>query len=74
MKLQTKVTTSVGILIGLASISASSVSVLMSLDQNIKQSEQSLERLSQVILESDDPISTALFEGSTRELTALYTD
>ena len=74
MKLQTKVTTSVGILIGLASISASSVSVLMSLDQNIKQSEQSLELLSQVIMDSDDPISTALFEGSTRELTALYTD
>jgi signal transduction histidine kinase len=27
-----------------------------------------------LILESDDPVSTALFEGSTRELTALYTD
>jgi signal transduction histidine kinase len=74
MKLQTKVTASVGILIGLASVAVSSVSVLTSLDQNIRQSEQSLDRLAQVILESDDPISTALFEGSTRELTALYTD
>ena len=74
MKLQTKVTASVGILIGLASVSVSSVSVLMSLDQNIKQSEQSLDQLAQLILESDDPVSTALFEGSTRELTALYTD
>ena len=74
MKLQTKVTASVGILIGLASVSVSSVSVLMSLDQNIRQSEQSLDQLAQLILESDDPVSTALFEGSTRELTALYTD
>ena len=74
MKLQTKVTASVGILIGLASIALSSVSVFMSLDQNIKQSEQGLDRLAQLILESDDPVSTALFEGSTRELTALYTD
>jgi signal transduction histidine kinase len=46
----------------------------MSLDQNIRQSEQSLDQLAQLILESDDPVSTALFEGSTRELTALYTD
>jgi signal transduction histidine kinase len=74
MKLQTKVTASVGILIGLASVSASSVSVLMSLDQNIRQSEQSLDQIAQLILESDDPVSTALFEGSTRELSALYTD
>ena len=74
MKLQTKVTASVGILIGLASVAVSSVSVLMSLDQSIKQSERSLDQLAQLILESDDPISTALFEGSTRELTALYTD
>jgi len=74
VKLQTKVTASVGILIGLASVSVSSVSVLMSLDQNIRQSEQSLDQLAQLILESDDPVSTALFEGSTRELTALYTD
>ena len=74
MKLQTKVTASVGILIGLSSVSVSSVSVLMSLDQNIRQSEQSLDQLAQLILESDDPVSTALFEGSTRELTALYTD
>lgn len=74
MKLQTKVTASVGILIGLASIATSSVSVALGLDQNIRQSEQSLELLAKVILESDDPLSTALFEGSTRELTALYTD
>lgn len=74
MKLQTKVTASVGILIGLASIVTSSVSVALSLGQNIRQSEQSLELLSEVILQSDDPLSTALFEGSTRELTALYTD
>lgn len=74
MKLQTKVTASVGILIGLASIAVSSVSVFMSLDQNIRQSEQGLDQLAQLILESDDPISTALFEGSTRELTAIYTD
>ncbi len=74
MKLQTKVTASVGILIGLASIAASSVSVFMSLDQNIRQSEKGLDRLAQLILESEDPVSTALFEGSTRELTALYTD
>ena len=74
MKLQTKVTASVGILIGLASVAVSSVSVFMSLDQNIRQSEQSLDQLAQLILESDDPVSTALFEGSTRELTALYTD
>jgi signal transduction histidine kinase len=74
VKLQTKVTASVGILIGLASVAVSSVSVLMSLDQNIRQSEQSLDQLAQLILESEDPVSTALFEGSTRELTALYTD
>ncbi len=74
MKLQTKVTASVGILIGLASVSVSSVSVLMSLDQNIRQSEQSLDQLAQLILDSEDPVSTALFEGSTRELTALYKD
>ncbi len=74
MKLQTKVTASVGILIGLASVAVSSVSVLMSLDQSIRQSEQNLDQLAQLILESDDPISTALFEGSTRELTAVYTD
>lgn len=74
MKLQTKVTASVGILIGLASIATSGVSVALSLDQNIRQSEQNLERLAQVILASEDPISTALFEGSTRELTALYKD
>jgi len=74
MKLQTKVTTSVGILIGLASIVTSSVAVALSLGQNIRQSEQSLELLAEVILQSDDPLSTALFEGSTRELTALYTD
>ena len=74
MKLQTKVTASVGILIGLASIAVSSVSMFMSLDQNIRQSEQGLDQLAQLILESDDPISTALFEGSTRELTAIYTD
>ena len=74
MKLQTKVTASVGILIGLASIATSSVSVALGLDQNIRQSKQSLELLAKVILESDDPLSTALFEGSTRELTALYTD
>ena len=58
----------------MASIATSSVSVALGLDQNIRQSEQSLELLAQVILESDDPLSTALFEGSTRELTALYTD
>ena len=74
MKLQTKVTASVGILIGLASIATSSVSLALGLDQNIRQSKQSLELLAKVILESDDPLSTALFEGSTRELTALYTD
>ena len=74
MKLQTKVTASVGILIGLASVAVSSVSVFMSLDQNIRQSEQSLDQLAQLILDSEDPVSTALFEGSTRELTALYTD
>lgn len=74
MKLQTKVTASVGILIGLASIATSSVSVALGLNQNIRQSKQSLELLAKVILESDDPLSTALFEGSTRELTALYTD
>jgi signal transduction histidine kinase len=74
MKLQTKVTASVGILIGLASIATSSVSVALGLDQNIRQSKHSLELLAKVILESDDPLSTALFEGSTRELTALYTD
>lgn len=74
MRLQTKVTASVGALIGLASLSVSSVAILMSLDQNIRQSEQSLDQLAQLILESDDPVSTALFEGSTRELTALYTD
>lgn len=74
MRLQTKVTASVGALIGLASLSVSSVAILMSLDQNIKQSEQNIDRIAQVILESDDPVSTALFEGSTRELTALYVD
>ena len=74
MKLQTKVTASVGILIGLASIATSSVSLALGLNQNIRQSKQSLELLAKVILESDDPLSTALFEGSTRELTALYTD
>ncbi|MEY2825675.1 MAG: hypothetical protein RLZZ122_39 [Actinomycetota bacterium] len=74
MRLQTKVTASVGALIGLASLSVSSVAVWMSLDQNIKQSEQNLARLADVILESEDPVSTALFEGSTRELTALYVD
>jgi signal transduction histidine kinase len=74
VRLQTKVTTSVGALIGLASLSVSSVAVWMSLEQNIKQSEQNLDRLADVILESEDPVSTALFEGSTRELTALYVD
>jgi signal transduction histidine kinase len=74
VRLQTKVTTSVGVLIGLASLSVSSVAILMSLDQNIKQSGQNLDRLAEVILDSEDPVSTALFEGSTRELTALYVD
>ncbi len=74
MRLQTKITASVGVLIGLASLSVSSVAILMSLDQNIKQSEQNLDRLAQVILDSEDPVSTALFEGSSRELTALYVD
>lgn len=74
MRLQTKITASVGILIGLASLSVSSVATFMSLQQNIKQSEQNLDRLAQLILDSDDPLSTALFEGSTRELTAVYVD
>lgn len=74
MRLQTKITASVGTLIGLASVAVSSVSILTSLDQNIKQLDQNLENLAQVILASEDPISTALFEGSTREITALYID
>ena len=74
MRLQTKITASVGALIGLASVAVSSVSILTSLDQNIKQLDQNLESLAQVILASEDPISTALFEGSTREITALYID
>lgn len=74
MRLQTKITASVGVLIGLASVAVSSVSILTSLDQNIRQLDQNLESLAQVILASEDPISTALFEGSTREITALYVD
>ena len=74
MRLQTKVTASVGVLIGLSSIAVSSVSILTSLDQNIRQLDENLERLAEVILASDDPISTALFEGSTREITATYVD
>lgn len=74
MRLQTKITASVGVLIGLASVAVSSVSILTSFDQNIKQLDQNLESLAQVILASEDPISTALFEGSTREITALYID
>jgi signal transduction histidine kinase len=74
MRLQTKITASVGVLIGLASVAVSSVSILTSLDQNIRQLDQNLESLGQVILASEDPISTALFEGSTREITALYID
>ncbi len=74
MRLQTKVTASVGVLIGLASAAASSVAVITSLDQNIKQSEREMDLLAQVIQDSDDPISTALFEGATRELTAVYVD
>lgn len=74
MRLQTKITTSVGVLIGLASVAVSSVSILTSLDQNIRQLDQNLVSVAQVILTSEDPISTALFEGSTREITALYID
>ncbi len=74
MRLQTKVTASVGVLIGLSSAAASSVAVVTSLDQNIKQSEREIELLAQVIQDSDDPISTALFEGASRELTAIYVD
>ncbi len=74
MRLQTKVTASVGLLIGLASAATSSVAVVTSLDQNIKQSEREMDLLAQVIQDSDDPISTALFEGATRELTAVYVD
>lgn len=74
MRLQTKITASVGALIGLAAVAVSSVSILTSLDQNIKQLGQNLESLAQVIIASEDPISTALFEGSTREITALYID
>lgn len=58
----------------LASISVSSVSILTSLDQSIRQLDQNLGRLAGIILASEDPISTALFEGSTREITITYID
>ncbi len=74
MRLQTKVTVSVGLLIGLAAASVSTVGVLIGLEQGIRQSEKGLAQIALAISQSDDPISTALFEGSTRELTAVYID
>lgn len=55
-------------------MSASSVAVMMSLDQNIQQSEERLAEIANLIQHAEDPLSAALFEGSTRELTALYVD
>lgn len=74
MKLQTKVTASVGILIGLTSMLISSVSIVTSLDQDLRQSEQTLEVLADLIADSQDPVSTALFESSNREISVRYTD
>ena len=74
MKLQTKINLSIGVLISLAGISTSTLAAITSLEQGLAVAKENLESIATQVEQSEDPISTALFEGSTRELTAVYLD